>query len=301
MKKIALLISDNLLPDAVNARVDIFELVEQMGKLVPAFAEAGMELQQIRWREIADRADEFDAILPLMVWDYFEGNEDAFLSAIAVAEQNTPVFNDFDVLKWNADKAYLDDLENRGAPTIQTVSVDRITQSAVARAFDALETNIVVIKPRIGGGAWRQVLYKQGDPFPDADALPPEGALIQAFLPSVKEEGEYSFLYFGGRYSHAVQKTPKKGDYRIQSSYGGKEATYEPSRTERNTARAVLDTLDEIPLYARVDLIRDRDDGLKLIELELIEPYLYLPHSKGEGAENEGAQKLAKALLDRLG
>ena len=300
MKKIALLISDNLLPDAVNARVDIFELIEQMGKLVPAFAEAGMELQQIRWREIADRADEFDAILPLMVWDYFEGNEDAFLSAIAVAEQSTPVFNGFDVLKWNADKAYLDDLENRGAPTIQTVSVDRITQSAVARAFDALETNIVVIKPRIGGGAWRQVLYKQGDPFPDADALPPEGALIQAFLPSVKEEGEYSFLYFGGRYSHAVQKTPKNGDYRIQSSYGGKEATYEPSRTERNTARAVLDTLDEIPLYARVDLIRDRDGGLKLIELELIEPYLYLPHSKGEGAENEGAQKLAKALLDRL-
>ena len=90
MKKIALLISDNLLPHAVNARVDIFELVEQMGKLVPAFAEAGMELQQTRWREIADRADEFDAILPLMVWDYFEGNEDAFLSAIAVAEQNTP-------------------------------------------------------------------------------------------------------------------------------------------------------------------------------------------------------------------
>ena len=56
-----------------------------------------------------------------------------------------------------------------------------------------------------------------------------------------------------------------------------------------------------IPLYARVDLIRDRDGGLKLIELELIEPYLYLPHSKGEGTENEGAQKLAKALLDRLG
>ncbi len=300
MKKIALLISDNLLPEAPDARVDIFELVEQMGKLVPAFAQAGLELQQIRWREIAERAEEFDAILPLMVWDYFEGNEEAFLSAIAVAEQTTPVLNGFDVLKWNADKSYLDELENRGAPTIQTVTVDRITESAVARAFEELETDTLVLKPRVGGGAWRQVLYKKGDPFPHKDALPPEGALIQAFLPSVELEGEYSFLYFGGRYSHAVQKTPKKGDYRIQSSYGGKEATYEASRTERNTARAVLDTLDEIPLYARVDLLRDRDGGLKLIELELIEPYLYLPHAKGEGAENEGAQRLAKALLDRL-
>lgn len=235
-----------------------------------------------------------------MVWDYFEGNEEAFLSAIAVAEQTTPVFNGFGVLKWNADKAYLDELENRGAPTIQTVSVDRITEGAVERAFEALETDTLVLKPRVGGGAWRQVLYKKDDPFPHKDELPPEGALIQAFLPSVEAEGEYSFLYFGGRYSHAVQKTPKKGDYRIQSSYGGAEATYEPSRTERDAARAVLDTLDEIPLYARVDLLRGRDGGLKLIELELIEPYLYLAHAKGEGATNEGAQKLAKALLNRL-
>ena len=235
MKKIALLISDNLLPDAVNARVDIFELIEQMGKLVPAFAEAGMELQQIRWREIADRADEFDAILPLMVWDYFEGNEDAFLSAIAKAEQSTPVFNGFDVLKWNADKAYLDDLENRGAPTIQTVSVDRITQSAVARAFDALETNIVVIKPRIGGGAWRQVLYKQGDPFPDADELPPEGALIQAFLPSVKERANILFSISAGVTAMPSRKPRKKAITAFNRAMAAKRRLM--NRVERNVIR----------------------------------------------------------------
>lgn len=296
MKNIALLISDNLLPDVQDARPDRFELVEEVGKLKPALADQGMTLHEVRWREIADRAGEFDAILPLMVWDYFEGNEEAFLTAIAKAEKVTPVFNSFDILKWNADKSYLDELEARGAPVIRTTAVDRVTQTNVARAFDELDTDMLVIKPRVGGGAWRQVLYRQGDPFPDADTLPPEGALLQAFLPSVKEEGEYSFLYFGGRFSHAVRKTPKAGDYRIQSTYGGVEETYEPTSAERNSARAVLDTLDIVPLYARVDLLRGRDGQLKLIELELIEPYLYLPHAKGEGGENEGARAFATAL-----
>ena len=300
MKKIALLISDNLLPDTKNGRPDIFELIEEEGKLTPALAAEGMELIQVRWREIESRAAEFDAILPLFVWDYFEGNEDAFLRAIAKAEAVTPVFNPFKMLKWNADKSYLDDLHARGADVIRTLTVDHVTQTNVARAFEELGTDTLVIKPRVGGGAWRQVLYKMGEPFPEADALPPDGALLQPFLPSVVEEGEYSFLYFGGRFSHAARKTPKAGDYRIQSIYGGAEETYVPTQAERDHARAILDVLDETPLYARVDLLRGLDGTLKLIELECIEPYLYLTHAKGEGGENEGAQKFAKALKAKL-
>ena len=300
MTKIAILISDNLLPETEGCRPDVFELVEEIDKLTPAFAAQGMELVQVRWREIETRATEFDAILPLFVWDYFEGNEAAFLRAIAKAEAVTPVFNPFEMLKWNADKSYLDDLQQRGADVIRTLSVDHVTQTNVARAFEELGTDTLVIKPRVGGGAWRQVLYKKGEPFPEAEALPPDGALMQPFLPSVVEEGEYSFLYFGGRFSHAALKTPKKGDYRIQSIYGGAEETYTPTRAERNHARAILDVLDEVPLYVRVDLLRGLDGTLKLIELECIEPYLYLPHAKGEGGENEGAQKFAKALKAKL-
>ena len=300
MMKIALLISDNFLPDTENGRPDIFELVEEVEKLTPALAAHGMALTQVRWREIDVRAAEFDAILPLFVWDYFEGNEAAFLTAIAKAEQTTPVFNDFDMLKWNADKSYLDDLQQRGAAVIRTLSVEHVTPTNVERAFEELEAETLVIKPRVGGGAWRQVLHKKGAPFPDEDSLPPEGALIQAFLPSVLEEGEYSFLYFGGRFSHAVRKTPKAGDYRIQSIYGGAEETYTPTQAERGHARAILDVLDETPLYARVDLLRGLDGNLKLIELECIEPYLYLPHAKGEGGANEGAQNFAKALKAKM-
>jgi len=265
MKEIALLISDNLVPSAENARPDRFELIEEVGKLTPALAAEGMELVEVRWREIADRANEFAAILPLMVWDYFEGNEEAFLSAIAKAEKVTPVFNSFDMIKWNADKSYLDELASRGAPVIRTLTVDHVTERNVARAFAELDCETLVIKPKIRGGAWRQVLYKKGDPFPDAETLPPEVALMQPFLSSVTEEGEYSFLYFGGRFSHAARKTPKPGDYRIQSIYGGAEETYTPTQEERARARDILDVLDQTPLYARVDLLRGADGTLRLI------------------------------------
>jgi len=300
MKKIAILASDNMMPGHANEREDSFERDEEMGKLVPAFAAQGMELDLIRWRDAAEKADDYDAMLPLLVWDYFEGNEAAFTAEMAKAETKTKLYNNFKTLRWNANKSYLDELENHGAPVISTITVKRVTETGVSRAFEELKTETLVIKPQVGGGAWRQVLYKKGDPFPSKDDLPPEGAMIQAFLPSVVKEGEYSFLYFGGQFSHGLIKRPKSGDYRIQSLYGGTEETYEPSSQERASAREVLDALDFTPLYARVDLLRGRDGKLKLIELEMIEPYLYLAHAEGEGADNKGAQKLAKALAKKL-
>ena len=300
MKKIAILASDNMMPGHANEREDSFERDEEMGKLVPAFAAQGMELDLIRWRDAAEKADDYDAMLPLLVWDYFEGNEAAFTAEMAKAETKTKLYNNFKTLRWNANKSYLDELENHGAPVISTITVKRVTETGVSRAFEELKTETLVIKPQVGGGAWRQVLYKKGDPFPSKDDLPPEGAMIQAFLPSVVKEGEYSFLYFGGQFSHGLIKRPKSGDYRIQSLYGGTEETYEPSSQEHASAREVLDALDFTPLYARVDLLRGRDGKLKLIELEMIEPYLYLAHAEGEGADNKGAQKLAKALAKKL-
>lgn len=298
--KIGILVSDNMIPGADGVREDIFELTEQMGKVTPAFAAKGMTTEIVRWREAGEKAEDYDAYLPMFVWDYFAGNQEAFLEQIATASKTTKVFNPFDVLKWNSEKSYLEELAASGAPVIQTIYLDSVTEENIAEAFDRLKADKIVIKPTIGGGAWRQALYTKGDPFPAKDELPPEGAMVQAFLPSVQEEGEYSFLYFGDQFSHAVQKRAKKGDYRIQSLYGGTEETYAPSEDELTAARAILNALDFVPLYARVDLLRGNDGGLKLIELELLEPYLYLSHAEGEGANNKGAQKLAEALLKRL-
>ncbi|PHR61215.1 MAG: hypothetical protein COA43_04350 [Robiginitomaculum sp.] len=301
LKKIAILASGNMLPGAQDTRVDIFELTEEMGKITPVFKAHGMETVLINWRDAVARAPDFDAMLSLFVWDYFEGNEHDFLTAMAKVEKICPVYNNFDVLKWNANKSYLKELGAQGAATIPTMTVPKVTEREIERALEKFDTDKIVIKPVVGGGAWRQVLYEKGTPYPSKDELPPSDALLQPFLENIKTEGEYSFLYFGGGFSHALIKRAKEGDYRIQSSYGGTEETYIPTKQERAEVRAVLDVLDFTPLYARIDFIRGNNGRLWLIELELIEPYLYLSHAEGEGAENKGAQKLAKALAKKLG
>ncbi len=299
-KKIAVLVSSNMLAGNENTRDDLFELDEQMGKLTPAFAKHHMDVTLVNWREAAQVANEYDAMLPFFVWDYFEQNEEEFFETMAKVCQQTELYNPFDVLKWNSNKSYLEDLGARGASIIPSISVERVTEKLVLRAMDEFGANKIVIKPIVGGAAWRQVLYEKGAAFPSKEELPPKAALLQPFLSSVKTQGEYSFLYFGGGFSHALIKRPKDGDYRVQSIYGGQEIAYTPSTQERAQVRAVLDVLDFTPLYARIDFLRADDGRLLLIELELIEPYLYLPFSGGEGADNKGAQKLAKALARRL-
>jgi glutathione synthase/RimK-type ligase-like ATP-grasp enzyme len=298
--RIGLLASANLLPGHADKRDDHFEFDEELASLRSGFETLGLSLDPVLWDEADKQAAEFDAFLPLMVWDYFEGNEERFLAVMARAEETTPVLNTPDLLRWNADKSYLEELADKGAKVIPTLRVDGVTPDDAARAFETFGTDRIVIKPQVGGGAWRQALYSKGEAWPAADKLPPEGALIQPFLPSVTAEGEYSFLYFGGEFSHALLKTAKAGDYRIQSLYGGAEEGYAPTDAEKAVALSILSTLDTVPLYARVDLLRGLDGELALIELEMIEPYLYLPHAEVVDGVNQGAVRLSKAIMVRL-
>ncbi len=300
-KNIAILASANLLAGAADMREDAYELDEQIAKLRPAFLRENMDLHVVDWRKALARVGDFDAVLPLFVWDYYEENEQEFLATMAQIAQKTHLFNSFDVLKWNADKSYLQDLRNLGAPTIPGVRLERVNEERVLAALETLGVDKVVIKPEIGGAAWRQAVYEKGQKFPDKESLPPGAALVQPFLKAVQSEGEYSFVYFGGQFSHGLLKRPQAGDYRVQSIYGGREEHYQPSAQERLQARAVLDVLDFTPLYARVDLLRGDHGRLLLIELEMIEPYLYLPFAGGLDAQNKGAQKLAAALARKLG
>ncbi len=301
MKKIAVLASANMMPSASGLRFDYFELEEQIAKLAPAFAAVGLETEIVLWNDAGKRAGEFAAMLPLVVWDYFEtGNPPKFLEQMVIAAQKTCVLNPLDILNYNSDKSYLEDLEARGAPVIAAVTTDRVTPQIADQAFAQFCCDKIVVKPQIGGGAWRQALLTKGEPWPDEEALPPARAIIQPFLPSVLTEGEYSFLYFDGQFSHAVNKRPKDGDYRIQSMYGGRELPYSPKATELETAQTILSYLPQTPLYARVDLLRGLDGKLNLIELEMIEPYLYLGFAEGEGGDNQGAQKLAAGVARRL-
>jgi len=99
--------------------------------------------------------------------------------------------------------------------------------------------------------------------------------LVQPFMPSVVEEGEYSLFYFNGEYSHTILKTPKPADFRVQEEHGGIIKPMEPSAALRSAGRSVFDLIRPAPLYARVDLVRDGRGEFLVMELELIEPALY--------------------------
>ena len=264
-----------MLPWAENRRVDAHEGDAQVALMRQAFARIGRDMEIVQWDGDGIDWPRFEAAITSITWDYAERPE-AFLARLGEIAGRTRLINSLEVIRWNMRKTYLKDLAERGAQLVPTHWVERATPEAAEAAFAAFGVDRIVIKPVVGAGAWRQVLLRRGEAWPDAEALPPHEAMIQPFLPAIQDEGEYSFLFFNGQFSHAVVKTPKQGDYRIQMSFGGSAEPYLPSADDLADARAVLDSVPEELFHARVDMVRAEDGSLLLMELELIEPYLFI-------------------------
>lgn len=295
--RICFLTSADMMKDRPGAREDWIEFELEFGTLQRACAAEGIALDYRVWDSGFDPSG-FDAFMVGTVWDYPPKLE-AFLTTLDALSAHGPVHNPPSVVRWNIEKTYLRDLAGAGAPSIPTVWADAADAGAIAPAFDALDADRLVVKPLVGGGAWRQAIVERGAALPDAGDLPPGACLIQPFLPSVPEEGEYSFIFFGGRFSHALQKLPKAGDYRVQSIFGAREVVHTPRPGELDQCRAVLDAAAGLTgeadlLYARVDMVRGLDGGLAVMELEIIEPYLYPEQGPDMGAV------FVAALKDKL-
>ena len=246
----------------------------QFGPLREACAARGIELVETVWDEPGVEGKGFDGFVVGTTWDYVKRPAE-FVAALERIGAAAPVWNSVETIVWNMQKRYLIDLERGGARVVPTLWRETADERTIGSAFDELGCDRIVVKPEVGAGAWRQVLLGRGDAMPGADELPPRRAMIQPYLESIETDGEYSLLYFGGEFSHAVRKVPKDGEYRIQAIYGGTDRGHSPSADELDAAQRVLDAVDGDVLYARVDMVRASDGGLMLMELELIEPYLY--------------------------
>ncbi|MEY3233965.1 MAG: hypothetical protein RL230_1236 [Pseudomonadota bacterium] len=298
MKPIALLVTHDYYPSRPD-RAEPDYAHNQLILLREAFKPSGVTIEPVFWQDEGTDWSQFSAVLPLLAWNYPQAT-DTFLKRLDEIEAaGTSLFNDGDVIRANMDKGYLAELARRGAPVPPTLAVEACSPEVILASFDTLHADEVIIKPRIGAGAWRQARLKRGEPVPSADVLPPAAALIQPFLPAVTEEGELSLLYFGGRFSHALIKRPKAGDYRTQGQHGAVETGIDAPQGTLEAAEAVLAKADGTPLtYARVDLVRGADGNWLLMELELIEPWLYLTLDRQDG--KHGAKIFAQAVLDRL-
>ena len=249
------------------------------------------------WTDPAVDWSSFDAIVVRSVWDYFDRAEE-FAAWIDRVEAAAPVFNPPAVLRWNAHKAYLRDLGERGVPVVDTLWAVAGTGLDLASALAERGWQDAIFKPAVAGGAEGLVRVRTEDEARTAQAQLDEqlragDVLVQPFLPSIETEGELSLFFAAGELTHTVRKRPKQGDIRVQPEWGGTPDVVEaPPEAVKVASLATQHAPGEL-LYARADLVRASDGSLRLIELEVIEPRLFLrmvPHATARYADAIAAQ-----------
>jgi glutathione synthase/RimK-type ligase-like ATP-grasp enzyme len=263
-------------------------LDEDLSPLANALHHAGVEVHIAPWDAPQDWS-QFDMLLLRSTWDY-TGRLAEFLNWAEAASRAAPLVNNLPTVRWNIDKHYLGALAAVGVPVVPTTFLEPATAvPAVIEHFLAQEhCTELVIKPAIGAGSrevQRHHRQARAAAIAHAERLLAAGhsVLLQPYLARVDQEGEAALIFFGGEFSHSIRKGPL-----LQPGAG---ATTELFAPETISARAVA--ADELalahqalaavpfgmPLYARVDLLRDGQGQPRLLELELIEPSLFFAHA----------------------
>lgn len=262
---------------------DLSDYVSDDELAVEPFRELGWQVEFIPWT--ADETwSRFDAVLIRSTWDYFIHLE-TFLAVLERIHDATTLLNPLDVVRWNMRKTYLLDLQERGVEIVPTFVGGGLAPNSIEALFAQLQADRIVIKPVVSGGAYRTFLLARDAVATErsavADSFGREAFIAQPFVDSVLHEGEYSVFYFDGCLSHTVVKTPKAKDFRVQEEYGGTIREVAAPAGLEKAARRAFEAVDPSPLYARVDLVRGAAGSWMVMEIELIEPSLYLRSSPG--------------------
>lgn len=283
MRKVAFLTMDDL--DGFVCYDDL--LIEPLNKL-------GWTVEKVSWRKLNVNWNVFNAVIVRSTWDY-QTDHLKFLKVLEeIDRSDAHLENSLPVLKWNMNKSYLHDLEQKDVLIPHTLWEKSFNDVNAYKYFDLLNTDEIIIKPNISGNADNTFRIRRDEIINYIPNL--EGVfrnrdfMVQPFMKNIIDEGEYSLFYFGGEYSHAILKIPKEKDFRVQEEHGGILKSIIPSEQLLGNASFVLAKIDPLPLYARLDLVRTEDNQFALMELELIEPSLYFNMDK------ESPQRFAHAF-----
>lgn len=232
--------------------------------LLPALREHGVDPTIAIWSDPAVDWAAFDAVVIRCPWDYFD-REAEFVAWVERAGTTAQAFaNPHDLVLWNTHKTYLRDLHERGVPVVDT-------QWIAAGETATVEHEHGIVKPAVSGGAQGLRQVGRGEQVTaDVDLL------VQPLLESIRTEGELSLFFADGAFTHMVRKVPTAGDIRVQPEFGSAVTLEDPTPEMFAAADKVLKAIGRTLTYARVDLVYAADGTLRLIELEIIEPQLYL-------------------------
>jgi O-ureido-D-serine cyclo-ligase len=286
-------------------------LDEDLPPLQAALLAAGAHVEVLDWDDPAADWSQFDLALLRSTWDYIDRLHE-FLAWSERVSRLTTLCNSVQTIRWNTDKHYLDELHRAGVPVVPSVFIDPTAGACLARAFDQFLARFAspefVVKPTVGAGSRDTLRLKRADRAAASthaqrllDAN--RSVLLQPYLDRVDDYGETALIFFGGRFSHAIRKGPMLGALAAAAPLSNNNGLFVseditprvPAADELQVAHAVLAAIPfEMPLYARVDLIRDEAGAPVLLELELTEPSLFFAHAPGT------ADRFAQTILGNL-
>jgi hypothetical protein len=267
--------------------------------LLAPLAECEIQAEPAIWDDATVDWLSHDAIVLRSTWDYHLKPEKFLRWLDSLAGAKAPLWNPPTLVRWNANKAYLRVLDASGVAIVPTIWPEAGEQMSLREKLRALGWKKAVVKPRISATAYRTQLVAVEDansaqPLVD-ELLAGPGVMVQKFMDSIVDEGEWSLIFFDRTFSHAILKTPASGDFRVQSDFGGSDHLMDPPAHVLQSATNVLQAV-EPTLYARVDGVV-KSNQFCLMELELIEPALFL--SSHPAAPARFAEAIAKKLPRR--
>ena len=266
-----------------------------------AFSNRGVEFASCVWDDTSVCWEDFDAVLLRTTWDYCEKHA-AFLDWISEVDARTRLINPGAVVRWNATKSYLADLANGGAPIAPTRWIAVGEKLSLTGVLEREGWEQAFLKPLIGATSRATVRFDRSS-VAEAQAVlerlgGEEAFLVQPYLKRVETEGELSFIFFGGQFSHAVRKIPVAGDYRVQDDFGARDKLHDASENEVGLADEVRQAIERRfsarLTYARIDFLKGARGELLVNEAELIEPSLFFRHAP------QAPDLFIDALLDEV-
>jgi len=260
--------------------------------LIEALREYNIAAQPVDWRSPDVIWSDFDAVLVYSTWDYYE-DYPKFLSTLQKIESmNIKLFNYSSIIQWNACKKYLKDLEKLGLKTIESVYIsanelDNLQSILIEKGWDDC-----VIKPQISTSGYHTFRFNLSNIEHIQDYLKnfDEQFIIQPFAEEIIAEGEWSFVFFDREYIHCMLKKPLEGNFRVQK---GIKIPIQPPEWMIKEAQHIIETINRPALQTRVDVIR-RGNEIRIMEIEMIEPSLYLRYFPG--SEKRIARKISEKL-----
>lgn len=253
---------------------DMSGYVADDGLAIPAFADLGWSVDTVSWRDSEVDWNAFAAVVIRTTWDY-QKEPQRFLAVLEQIDGSAArLENPLETIRWNLSKIYLRDMEQRGCPIVPTIWDAAYTAESFAAWRTELAADELIIKPVVSATAEHTYRLREYDARLES-VFKMRKFMVQPFMPAIVTEGEFSLFYFGGKFSHAINKSPRPNDFRVQEEHGGIITAIRPEPSMLSAADKAVEAIGRELLYARVDLVHDTADKFLLMELELIEPALY--------------------------